>query len=1468
MAFECGICASNFNSGERQPLILQCGHTVCRECLRCRLGPQRLCPYCRHPIRKDVSELPRNYALENAMEASNLPLVELLDKWGIANAERMIVRADQLQLCALLSRKGNSGEVWRGTLWGKQVAVKLIRIEDVEERLLDCLRRELAVCIYKGFCVKGSYFCIIMKLYGSSLSQRISRSPGKRLPLALAVKWGADVAKGLVELHRLGVICADLKPDNVLVDDDLGDAVIADFGISSVVAGTLGTGGGACCLGPAAARRGAAARSSGNIRGTPNYMAPEQFGPRHLHTIKVDMWGFACTFVHMVTGAPPWVGDSVLQICTEVGVRRSAPPVPRELPQELAQLLGSCFEADPSCRPSASQLLKVLQLVGPRVEPVAAGLRHAAAQRTQLLKAARSVLAGLQDDVGQLVREMESDACATIAEAPDDGAGACGGGSSGGKRGSDGDGGAPCAGSSGGGEGPAKGQGSLEQYLQGLGLQQLREVSLALPSAPPLGCLEDERQQAAALASLRAPEPQRRGVDAPWLGPCPRQLLPPGWITEGDVCGAVAGAAEAGASAPPLPPHHARSRSAQVAQRVAQLDAMPPVPAGPSPLHHHRSRSEAPPCISAGPLQEMEQQQPNQQPQPVQEQPQEEEAAKAESLGPLGSAQRQRQRRRWQQQHQQEQQQQQQPQQDPATPAVAVAAWGSGKLATICSPADAAACGTTDAQHFGAACGAAAAATAGAAMAGDAACGLACIKEGFAMGKGTLIWDEPEAPEGGCGGGAAWLQEGGAGRCSSPLDAEAVEAAAAAHTAAVSCEVAAASAAAAAAAAGLPSAAEVAAAATRAARTPLEGAAAGAEASPQAAAPGRAGAARSPGFWGAALRGLSPEKRRPSAACAVALPSGAGAAAAGSPAGGSPAGAASSGGAAAVAAVVASATGKATPTRTWRRLFGAPPAASPQRAMACAAASAAASQHEDHPGEQSPQRRESLREACGSPAPCGARRPGSASACDWAEGSPAVGDHVAAAPSSRPPRPPPLAGVAGPTPSPRGAGLEGEEPSASPLRANARRLPQPAREGSFAHPSPRSACSSPGPSPGKKPAAAAAAPGPDQGCAPAPATAGPEGAADEGAGSATAARAALPATAAPQPQPRAAVRSHSQKMAEAARLEAEAKAASDAGRLSEAEQLSRAALALLQAGAGAKHPNAVACTARLAGVLSRQGKAAEAEGLFRQVLSHREAMLGRSHPQVAATLNNLAACQYARGAFEEAAATYRAALAARAKALGEAHPETAATQNNLGLCLGRLGRHAEAEQLYRSALASRTAALGPEDPDVAATAHNLGVCLSALGQHAEALAFHKQALFIREAAAAGAAGGRAGARAAEVLASHRAAAACLRRLGCEGQAEPHLQALLAAARSSAAAAAAGARNGAGSTGAGRGRDAALLELASAAEDLARCLLQQGAHAGAEEALWEALEARRGALGDAHPGVRALEEQLRLCLEAQ
>jgi hypothetical protein len=70
------------------------------------------------------------------------------------------------------------------------VAVKLVRIGDLDGRHLECLRREVAVllhttgeckqvCIYKGFCMKGAHFAIIMKLYSCSLAARIARHPGE-----------------------------------------------------------------------------------------------------------------------------------------------------------------------------------------------------------------------------------------------------------------------------------------------------------------------------------------------------------------------------------------------------------------------------------------------------------------------------------------------------------------------------------------------------------------------------------------------------------------------------------------------------------------------------------------------------------------------------------------------------------------------------------------------------------------------------------------------------------------------------------------------------------------------------------------------------------------------------------------------------------------------------------------------------------------------------------------------------------------------------------------------------------------------------------------------------------------------------------------------------------------------------------------------------------------------------------------
>jgi serine/threonine protein kinase len=76
--------------------------------------------------------------------------------------------------------------------------------------------------------------------------------------LAPALQWATSIAKALADVHSLGIVVADLKPENVLISDQ-GDPVLADFGISRMVNSTLSI----------MAGRSTATQS---IKGTPYYM--------------------------------------------------------------------------------------------------------------------------------------------------------------------------------------------------------------------------------------------------------------------------------------------------------------------------------------------------------------------------------------------------------------------------------------------------------------------------------------------------------------------------------------------------------------------------------------------------------------------------------------------------------------------------------------------------------------------------------------------------------------------------------------------------------------------------------------------------------------------------------------------------------------------------------------------------------------------------------------------------------------------------------------------------------------------------------------------------------------------------------------------------------------------------------------------------------------------------------------------
>lgn len=138
-----------------------------------------------------------------------------------------------------------------------------------------------------------------------------------------------DVAAGLEYLHEHNIIHQDIKPDNIMLDDDC-NYLVTDFGIS--VDSGFGF-----------------SDSCGMSGGTRAYMGPERFDGRT--DSSSDIWALGATAVEMLTGSAPW-GDhgGILQAAGE--------PLP-ELPPlspEVRALIEGCLEQDPGRRATASYI--------------------------------------------------------------------------------------------------------------------------------------------------------------------------------------------------------------------------------------------------------------------------------------------------------------------------------------------------------------------------------------------------------------------------------------------------------------------------------------------------------------------------------------------------------------------------------------------------------------------------------------------------------------------------------------------------------------------------------------------------------------------------------------------------------------------------------------------------------------------------------------------------------------------------------------------------------------------------------------------------------------------------------------------------------------------------------------------------------------------------------------------------------
>lgn len=139
-----------------------------------------------------------------------------------------------------------------------------------------------------------------------------------------------DVSSGLAYLHSKDIVHRDIKPDNILMNEQ-GDYVISDFGLSQKMRSTL---------------RRASARNNkeqSNVSGTVGYMAPEMFSAKPNAVKATDIWALGATIYESITGEMPFCGQGgVMELHGA-----ELPDLPNTFGATLSNLMHRCLAKEP-----------------------------------------------------------------------------------------------------------------------------------------------------------------------------------------------------------------------------------------------------------------------------------------------------------------------------------------------------------------------------------------------------------------------------------------------------------------------------------------------------------------------------------------------------------------------------------------------------------------------------------------------------------------------------------------------------------------------------------------------------------------------------------------------------------------------------------------------------------------------------------------------------------------------------------------------------------------------------------------------------------------------------------------------------------------------------------------------------------------------------------------------------------------
>ena len=170
-----------------------------------------------------------------------------------------------------------------------------------------------------------------------------------------------DVASGLAYLHQQGIVHQDIKPDNILQDEN-GNYLITDFGISTKARSTL--------------RKSVPA---GTINaGTMAYMGPERFSKQPTPTRASDIWSFGAMLYELITGDLPFGehGGGMQKNGAEI------PDINEPVSDALKQMVEQMLALDKQARPTAEQVVELAKKRQGTVSPAETPKTQPVAEQT------------------------------------------------------------------------------------------------------------------------------------------------------------------------------------------------------------------------------------------------------------------------------------------------------------------------------------------------------------------------------------------------------------------------------------------------------------------------------------------------------------------------------------------------------------------------------------------------------------------------------------------------------------------------------------------------------------------------------------------------------------------------------------------------------------------------------------------------------------------------------------------------------------------------------------------------------------------------------------------------------------------------------------------------------------------------------------------------------------------------------